>query len=67
MQIVGTFQSYHQAPVPAVFNLLNSPAYQANFIAQSVNIPNQYAFSHPTITQQLENGKSMGELVSLSQ
>lgn len=64
MQIVGTFQSYHQAPVPAVFDLLNSPPYQANF-AQKVNIPDQYAFSHPTVTQQLENGRSMRDLTSV--
>ena len=56
MQIVGTFQSYHQAPTQAVFDLLNSPPYQANFVNKSENIPNRYAFSHLTITQQLEAG-----------
>jgi len=56
MQVIGTFQSYHQAPTQAVFNLLKSAPYAANFQAQSENIPTRYAFNHPTITQQLQNG-----------
>ena len=56
MQVVGTFQSSHQAPVPAIFSLLNSSAYQSVFVSKGQNIPQRYAFSHKTITQQLQAG-----------
>ncbi len=60
-QIIGTFQSYHQAPPQAVFNLLKSAPYQANFVAQAENIPQRYSFTHPTLTQQLQAGDAPNE------
>lgn len=55
-QVIGTFQSTHQAPPQSVYNLLNSAPYQAVFVAKGQNIPQRYAFSHQTITQQLQSG-----------
>jgi hypothetical protein len=55
-QVVGTFQSYHQAPPATVISFLQQPAQQATFVANAENIPTRYFFSHPTITQQLQNG-----------
>lgn len=55
-QVVGTFHSYHQAPPQSVFSLLASAPYQAVFTANKQNIPTRLAFTHQTLTQQLNAG-----------
>ena len=55
-QIVGTFQSHHQAPPQSVIDLLNTAPFQATFVANGAYDPFAYSFTHPSITQQLANG-----------
>ena len=57
VQFLGTFQSFHQAPPQAVVDLLNQPDYQAALLSQGGNFPQDFLFSHLTLTEQLDAGE----------
>jgi hypothetical protein len=56
-QFLGTDQSYHQAPPQEIIDLLKQAPYQAAFANQSLNVPEDYYFSHLTLTQMLNSGE----------
>jgi hypothetical protein len=60
LQVIGTHNSYHVAPNPAIIQLLSSPEIQALTANKTppAYVPQAWEYTHPPLTAQLNAGGS---------